>query len=66
LETIRRFLNQNHQAKGILFLLFHILFVDNSVFLFGSLKDLTKGAKKIVGHCIHSGLIMHVGGDRKK
>jgi hypothetical protein len=38
----RRLINQNYRAKGALLELFHVLFVDDSMFLFETLEELTR------------------------
>jgi hypothetical protein len=58
--------NQNYRTKGDLLEMFHLLFVDDSTFLFESLQDMKNGAHTIHDHYARFGLVMHVGrGDKK-
>ena len=61
-----RLKNQNFKVKGDIFELFHILFVDDSTFIFETPEELVNGVKEIQQHYARFGLIMHVGKNGKK
>jgi hypothetical protein len=62
----RQLKNQNYRTKGYLLDFFHLLFVDDSIFLFESLQDIKIGAQTIHDHYAQFGLVIHVGrGDKK-
>jgi hypothetical protein len=54
--------NQNYRTKGNLLEMFHLIFADDSNFLFESLQDMESGSH----HYARFGLVMHIGrGDKK-
>jgi hypothetical protein len=58
--------NQNYWTKGDLLEMCHLLFVDESTFLFESLQDMEIGSQTIHDHYARFVLVMHVGrGDKK-
>jgi hypothetical protein len=46
--------------------MFHLICVDDSIFLFESLQDMENGAQTIHDHYARFGLVMHVGRGYKK
>ena len=57
---------QDVSAKGKLFRLFYLLYVDNGAFLFRSRKDLIAGTRLIYHHFRRFGLLMHIGRGNQK
>ena len=56
-----RLLAQNHKAKGTLFEILYLLYVDDGTFLFDSREALERGANRIYEHFARFGLKMHIG-----
>jgi hypothetical protein len=51
--------------KGTTFKINHILYVDDSMFIFETKNDMIKGAEILRKHMLHFGLLMHYGKDGK-
>jgi hypothetical protein len=60
-----RLKNQNHKTKGNYHYLFHLLYVDDSTFLFETRDEIGLGSQVIHDNCALFGLIMHVGDNGK-
>jgi hypothetical protein len=65
-QNSRRLINQNYRSKGTLLELFHILFFDDSTFLFETLEELTLGAQLVYDQYAPFGIILHVEREGKK
>jgi hypothetical protein len=52
---------QNYKTLGTYLLLFHLLYVDDIMFLFKTLDDMAHGGQVVLDHYVRFGLIMHIG-----
>jgi hypothetical protein len=52
---------RNEETRGTYLLLFHLIYVDESTFIFETLDDMTHGGQVILDHFFQFGLIMHIG-----
>ena len=61
-----RLLSQSTTSKGKLFDLPYLLYVDDGVFVFENLEEISKGSQHIYNTFKRLGLIMHVGTDNNQ
>jgi nitrous oxidase accessory protein NosD len=57
---------QAWNTKGTTFKINHILYVDDSMFVFDKKSDMIKGAEILRKHMARFGLLLHFGKDGKK